>query len=114
VEAAVDHVPALGQQIGDDRVVGRDEQGATGVDGGLDQRVDHRGTGDLVELAGGLVGEEQAGSADQGPSHRDPLGLTAGKLLGQLGDQVAQVEALEGSARGLVGLGLVGACQDEG
>ena len=43
-----------------------------------------------VQVAGGLVGQQQRGRGDQRPGHGDPLLLAAGELVGQVVDPVGQ------------------------
>ena len=49
----------------------------------------------LVEVAGGLVGEQHARPADHRPGHGDPLPLAAGQRAGQKVDAVTQSDAIE-------------------
>ena len=48
-----------------------------------------------VKVAGGLVGEDQLGFADQGAGHGDALLLAAGELLGHVFGAVGEADALE-------------------
>ena len=43
-----------------------------------------------IEIAGRLIGQDQAGIVDQGPGDGDPLLLAAGKLCGPVVGPVAQ------------------------
>ena len=47
---------------------------------GLAHEGEDLGAGAAVEVAGGLVGEDDLGLAGQGPGHGDPLLLAAGEL----------------------------------
>ena len=54
-----------------------------------------------VEVAGRLIGQQDAGIADQGAGDGDPLLLAAGELVGTVLDPVAQAHALEHLGRPL-------------
>ena len=55
----------------------------------------------LVEVAGGLVGEDEAGAGGERPADRHALLLAAGELLGVAGEEVGEAEA--GGELGLPG-----------
>ena len=79
-QAAVAHldgpVDRLAHQI---EVVGRhDDHGAAGVD--VAQQLEDAASGALVEVAGGLVGQEDGGVVDQRAGDRHPLLLAARQL----------------------------------
>ena len=59
---------------------------------GCCQQLHHLVTGCLVQGAGGLIGENGAGTAHQRPSDRNPLGLTAGHLRGAPALEIRQAE----------------------
>ena len=80
--------PAVGEEddpvgVGrGDRVVGDHHDGlAVGVDGVAEQ-LQHLGARPGVEVAGGLVGEDDARAAHQRPGDRHALLLAAGELVG--------------------------------
>ena len=59
---------------------GHHDDGAAGVD--VAEQLEHPAGGALVEVAGGLVGQEDRGIVHQGAGDGDPLLLAAGKLAG--------------------------------
>jgi hypothetical protein len=59
-----------------------DEQGRAGVALAGEQQVEDRGSGDRVEIAGGLVGEDELGPRRGRAGYGDALLLAAGKLAG--------------------------------
>ena len=59
-----------------------------------EERVDGCGA-ELVELAGGLVGDQEPGPVGERGAERDPLLLSAGELAGMRVGAVAQSDALE-------------------
>ena len=77
-------------QLGDLRVVGDHHQGlGKGPDGALEQG-QHVGAGPAVQVAGGLVGQDQGGLGHQGPGDGHPLLLPAGELVGHAGELLLQ------------------------
>ena len=60
--------------------------------------------GDTVEVAGGFVGEEEAGTGHEGAGNGDALLLAAGKLVGQVIQPVPQPDAFKHFPRELAGL----------
>ena len=52
--------------------------------------VEDLGAGSRVEVAGGLVGEDDLRPAGQGPGHGDPLLLAAGELARAVREPVAR------------------------
>ena len=71
------------------------DQRRAGHGDGCSQQLHHLVTGCLVQGAGGLVGEDGAGTAHQRPSDRHPLGLTAGHLRRAPAHEVCQAESCE-------------------
>ena len=55
----------------------------------------HLPAGVRVQGAGGLVGQDDGGTAGQGPGDGHPLLLTAGELIGQVVELVAQAYLLQ-------------------
>ena len=51
--------------------------------------------GGAVEVAGGLVGQEDAGLVDQRPRDRDPLALAARELVGAVVHPLAEPDPLQ-------------------
>ena len=70
-------VGAAGQGL----VVGDQHQGRAGLGHQVEHQVGHRGGVGGVEVAGGLVGEQQARAGGQGAGQGDPLLLAAGELV---------------------------------
>ena len=70
--------------------------------------------GSGVQGAGGLVGQDQGGIANQGPGHRHPLLLAARQLTGPVVDPVGQTHLLERLDRPAPALGPVHAGVDQG
>ena len=58
-----------------------------------------------VEVAGGLVGEDELGACDDGAGDGDSLLLASGELLGEVGGTVGDVHALEDVVNHLFALG---------
>ena len=87
--------PAVGQEHdpvgvpGGDRVVGDHDDGLAHRAHGGAEELEHLGAGGGVEVAGGLVGEDELGPGGQRPRHGDPLLLAAGEL----GRTMAQTRA---------------------
>ena len=80
---------------GRDRVVGHHHDGLPELVDGAAQQREHLGAGAGVEVAGGLVGEDDRRPAGQRPGHRDPLLLTAGELVGPVVEPVAEADRLD-------------------
>ena len=51
--------------------------------------------GRRVEVAGGLVGQEDQGAVDEGPGHRHPLLLATGELAGEVVALLGQADEVE-------------------
>ena len=67
-----------------------------------------------VEVAGGLVGQDQVRVGDQGPGHRHPLLLATGELAGTVVDPVGQAHPVQGDRARSCALGPVDAGVDQG
>ena len=67
----------------------------TAVTGGEHQAHHALGVG-RVERPGGLVGQQEPATPDDGPGDGDPLALATGELVGVVRGPVRQPEVLEG------------------
>ena len=76
-------------------LVGDEHDGAPGPVQLVQQR-QHVGARARVQVAGGLVGQEQVGLGHQRTGHRHPLLLAAGQLGGPVVDPVGQAHVVEG------------------
>ena len=72
------------------RVVGDHDDGLAQLPHGPAHEVEDLGAGAAVEVAGGLVGEDDLRPPGQGPGHRHPLLLAAGELAGPVLEPVAR------------------------
>ena len=77
------------------RVVGDEDEGRSQLAVQLAQEAHHVGPVGGVEVAGGLVGEEDPRAVDEGPGHRHPLLLPPGELRRVVVAAVAEPDALE-------------------
>jgi hypothetical protein len=87
---AVAHGDDLSAAAGDSRIVGGDDQSGAVLAVEGEQQVDDPGADRRVQVSGGLVGQQQAGSHDQGAGDRHPLLLPARQLRGQRAGPIAQ------------------------
>ena len=94
-EAAVPEAHYALGRLGHVLLVGDEHDGAPGPVQ-LVQHAQHVGAGARVQVAGGLVGQQQVGLGHQRAGHRDPLLLPPGQLGGQVVDPVSQAHLLEG------------------
>ena len=78
-----------------DRVVGDHHDGLAVVVDAAAEQVEHLGARLRVEVAGGLVGEDDPRPADQRPGHGDPLLLAAGELVGLVVQPVAEADGVD-------------------
>ena len=79
--------------VGEDGVMGDHDDGVSlGVE--VVEDLHDFAAGGGVEVAGGLVGEEDVGLADEGAGDGDALELAAGELLGVVSEPSAESEAL--------------------
>ena len=91
--------PAVGEQHdavgvgGGGRVVGDHDDRLAGLLHAGAQQAEHLRAGARVEVAGGLVGEDDVGPGQQGAGDRDPLLLAAGQLVRAVAEPLAQAEA---------------------
>ena len=65
----------------------------------LEQAIDDELTGIAVEISGGLVGEQQLRSGDEGAGDRHALLLAARQLAGIMGQAVTEADRREGFPR---------------
>ncbi len=102
-QPAVDRAhPAL-RPPADDVVVGHHCQGEALVMERVEE-VEDRRRGHAVEIAGGLVGQQQARPGDQRPGDRHPLTLTARERRRRKGDPVAEANAFQRDSRPVAAL----------
>ena len=73
--------------------MGDEEQARAAGGDELEEQRHHRVAGRLVEVAGRLVGEDEAGPGGERAADRHPLLLAAGELLGVAGQEVGEAEA---------------------
>ena len=89
---------AVGEERGSVRVgrgggvVGHHDDRLAEVAGGVLEELQQRRAGAGVEVAGGLVGEDDLRPGRQGPRHGDPLLLAAGQLRRPVAQPVGQSE----------------------
>ncbi len=76
-------------------VVGDHHQGRADVSHERRQQVEHGPPRGGIEVAGGLVGEQQPGTAHQGAGDRRPLHLATGELARQVPGPVGDAHAVE-------------------
>ena len=80
--------------LGDLGFMGHDDDGLATAMELVEQRHDLHGRRG-IEVAGGLVGQQDRRLAHQGARHRDALALAAGELVGQVVHARAQADALQ-------------------
>ncbi len=96
-------VDAAVGKLADGRVVSDHQDGVSFVVK-LAEQANHGLLIRFVEIAGGLVGENQLGMVDQSASDGDALLFAAGELRGQVLDAIGEPDACEGGASfGFVG-----------
>ena len=81
--------------FGDQGVVGDDHEGGS-VLVELGEEVEDDLLVGLVEVTGGLVGEDELGVVDEGAGHAHALLFAAGELAGQVGGAVGEADAVKG------------------
>jgi hypothetical protein len=96
-EAAVSEIEAAVGELSDGRVVSDHEDGVAFVVEFAEEANDFFLVG-FVEVAGGLVGEDELGVIDEGAGDGDTLLLAAGKLSGEMLDAVGEADASERGA----------------
>ena len=89
---------------GDALVVGGDEGGAAFVADQAEEFGEDDVGGGLVEIAGGLVGEDQSGPVGERAGDGDALLLAAGELARAVGQALGEAERAEQAFGALVGL----------
>jgi hypothetical protein len=112
MNAAVDEAnPAVGG-FGHLLAVGDEDDGGFFLPGEGSEEIDDDGAGGGVEIAGGLVGEENGGAVHEGAGESGTLELAAGELVGAVMGAVGQTDGLE-EAVGADFAGGVGAAGEE-
>ncbi len=81
-------------QRGEARAVGDEEEAGAGGGDEVEEEGDDGVAGGLVEVAGGLVGEDEAGAGRKGAADGDALLLAAGELFGVAGEEGGEAEAV--------------------
>ncbi len=94
-DAAIAHRHRASGISGDIGLVRHQDDGDALLAIELRQRLHDLVRGTRIEIAGGLVGKEQARRIDQRPRDRDPLLLAAGKLTGRVFRAIAEAEAVQ-------------------
>src|SRR6516225_4012905 len=112
-QALAHHADPL-RAAGDGGVVGDQDEGEPALPPEPLQQADDLVPGVLVEVAGGLVGQEHLGLLDQGPGDRGPLLLPAGHLAGQVPGPVAQADPVQGGVHPAAAFGGPGPERDQG
>ncbi len=92
--------------------MGGHEDGGLEVLGGAAEEVEDEVAGGGVEIADGLVGEQEFGFVDESAGDGDALNLTAGELVGHAVGIVSEFDPGEGFEGGFSGVG--GAGEQEG
>ena len=99
--AVVELDDALAHLVDDAGVVGGHHHGGAGAVDPVEQLHD-ADAGVRVEVAGGLVGDQDLGPVDERPRDRDALLLAAGELVGHPAPLALQADQLEGLGHHLV------------
>ena len=99
---------AIGYLADDGEVVGDEEHGERVGAAEAGEKIEDLGLDGDVERGGGLVGDEEAGSVDDGHGDEDALALAAGELVGEV------CEAAFGVGKGDLVEGLEDAVADLG
>src|SRR5262249_35382811 len=94
-EPAVEHLDPAAAAGGQRRMGGDQQRGGAVRPGGVDQRVDDRGAGLGVEIAGRLVGQQQLWTARRGAGQRHPLLLAARQLAGIVGEPLPEADRVQ-------------------
>jgi hypothetical protein len=111
---AVAEAHNLSAAPGEVRVVGHEDEGGAGGAVQVEEHVDDPMGGIAVEVAGGLVGEEQFGLRDEGAGDGDPLLFAAGELDGIVIGAVLEPDLFEkAEGVGRVGSGAAEFQRDE-
>ena len=88
--ALVDDADAVGDKPDDGEVMGDEQIGDVPFLLELFQQVQHLGADGHVQGGDGLVGDDELGLHDHGPSQADALTLAAGKLVGVAGQMLRE------------------------
>ena len=84
MNASVDEADAAIGGGGDIDAVGDQDHGGLFPAGEGGEEIDHGGAGSGVEIAGGLVGEEDGRAVDESAGEGGALHLAAGELMGSV------------------------------
>ena len=95
-DAAAAHLNDAVSHTGQCRVVGNNNDGASGLAAGILQKAQHLFAGAVVQRTGGLVAEQQLGVFGQCAGNGHPLLLAAGKLRRKVVQPLAQPHAAQG------------------
>ena len=95
-DAAAAHLNDAVSHTGQCRVVGNNNDGASGLAAGILQKAQHLFAGAVVQRTGGLVAEQQLGVFGQCAGNGHPLLLAAGKLRREVVQPLAQPHAAQG------------------
>ena len=87
------------------RIVGDEDDGGTLLAGHVEHQLDDAGAGLLVEVAGGLIGEEEFWLRNHGPSQADALLLATGKSGRAVVQAVTEADGGQGLGGDLAGFG---------
>src|SRR5439155_11768142 len=89
---AVEHLDPAAAARRQRRIVGDQQQGGAVPPGQVEQQVDDLAAGLGVEIARGLVGQQQLWADRRGAGQRYPLLLAAGQLAGIVGEPLAEAD----------------------
>src|SRR5258708_1281968 len=104
-EQAFAHYADALSALGDGGVVGDQDQRQPALAPEFFEQVDDFVAGVLIEVAGGLVGQEHRGLLHQGPGDGNPLLLPAGHLAGKMPGPVSESDRIESGVYPAVALG---------
>ena len=88
------HAQEASGATGDIQVVGDHDDGLAGAVE-VREEIDDAGAGGEVEVAGGLVGEEDGGVVGEGAGDGDALAFAAGELDGAVLEALAETDGAE-------------------
>ena len=96
--------------VGEVGVVGDDDEGAAVLTDEVEEEIDDGGATVRVQVAGGFVGEDDAGIIDEGAGDGDALLFAAAELGGEVVEAVGKAHAFEEGDGGIPAFGF----SDEG